>query len=76
MVKYKVEVDRQTCIATGACYATDSAHYESDEKQKSKVVGGETDESKSVRVFDDDNLEDAQAVAKACPVSAITVTQL
>ena len=40
------------------------------------MVGGETDESKSSRVFEDDKLAEAQEGAKACPVSAIAVTQM
>lgn len=76
MVKYEVTVDRMICIATKACYATDTMHYKPDEQQKALVVGGETDESKSTRVFDDDRLSDAQEGAKACPVGAISVKQL
>lgn len=76
MVKYKVEVDRNICVSTGACYATDTYHYESDQNQQAKVVGGETDEAKSTRIFDDDRLADAQEGAQQCPVSAITVTKL
>ncbi len=76
MVKYRVEVDRTICIATGACYATDTLHYQSDQNQKAKVVSGETDDSKSTKTFDDDRLADAEEGARVCPVSAITVTKL
>jgi ferredoxin len=76
LVKYKVEVDLNTCISTGACYALDGFHYVSGKAQQANVVGGETDESKSSKVFDDDRLADAQAGAKSCPVAAIKVTQL
>ena len=75
MVKYKVEVDLKVCVSTAACYATDRIHFKSGKNQQSNVVGGETDESKSTHVFDDDKIADAQDAAKACPVSAITVTQ-
>ena len=40
------------------------------------MIGGETDESKSTYVFEDDEIANAQEGAKSCPVSAITVTQL
>jgi ferredoxin len=76
MVKYKVEVDLKVCVSTTACYATDGLHFVAGKNRQSNVVGGETDESKSTRVFDDDKIADAQEGAKACPVSAITVTQL
>ena len=76
MVKYEVTVNRDMCIATMACYATDSLHYKSDENHKALVVGGMTEQSKSTRIFDDDRLGDAQEGAKACPVGAIIVKQL
>jgi ferredoxin len=75
MVKYKVEVDLKTCVSTAACYASDRTHFKSGKNQQSNVVGGQTDESKSTNVFDDNQMADAQAAAKACPVSAITITQ-
>ena len=75
MVKYKVEVDLKTCISTKACYATDTIHFQSGKNQQSNVIGGETDESKSTHVFEDDQIANAQKGAKSCPVSAITVTQ-
>ncbi len=76
MVKYKIDVDLATCISTAACYATDRMHFKSGKNQQSNVVGGQTDELKSTHTFDDNNIADAQQAAKACPVSAITITQL
>ena len=76
MGKYKVEVDLKVCVSTAECYATDKLHFKAGKNQQSNVVGGETDESKSTRVFDDNKIADAQDAAKECPVSAITVTQL
>jgi ferredoxin len=75
MVKYKVEVNLKTCVSTAACYATDKLHFKSGKNQQANVVGGETDESKSTHVFEDDQIAAAQEAAKSCPVSAITVTQ-
>ncbi len=76
MVKYKIDIDLETCISTAACYATDRMHFKSGKNQQSNVVGGQTDELKSTHIFDDNNIADAQQAAKACPVSAIKVTQL
>jgi ferredoxin len=76
MAKYKVEVDLKTCISTAACYATDSQHFKLCKNQQANVIGGETDESKSTHVFEDDQIANAQEGAKSCPVSAIKVTQL
>jgi len=75
MVKYKVEVNLKKCVSTKACYTTDKLHFQSGKNQQSNVIGGQTDESKSTNVFDDNQLADAQEAAKSCPVSAITVTQ-
>ena len=75
MGKYKVEVDLKTCVSTGACYANDRLHFQSGKNQQSNVIGGQTDESKSSNVFDDNQMADAQEAANNCPVSAITVTQ-
>lgn len=76
MVKYRVEIDLNVCISTGACYSKDVLHFASGQHQQAKVVGGKTDEAKSVNEFDDNQLVSAQEAAKACPVSAIAVTQL
>lgn len=75
MVKYKVEVNLNVCISTAACYATDRVHFKAGKNQQSNVVSGETDDSKSTRIFEDNQIADAQEAAKSCPVSAITVTQ-
>jgi ferredoxin len=75
LVKYKIEVDLKTCVSTGACYATDRLHFKSGKNQQADVIGGQTDETKSSNVFDDNQMASAQEAAKNCPVSAITVTQ-
>jgi ferredoxin len=76
MPKYRVEIDLKTCISTAACYSTVSQHFKAGKNQQANVIGGETDESKSTHVFEDDKIANAQEGAKSCPVSAITVTQL
>jgi ferredoxin len=75
MVKYQIEVNREGCIACSTCYGLDPTHYESTEDNRSKVVGG-TVNGKSVGVFEDDKMADAQAAADSCPVSVITLTKL
>ena len=50
-------------------------HFQAGKNQQSNVIGGQTDESKSSNVFDDEQMADAQEAAKNCPVLAITVTQ-
>lgn len=73
LLKFKIEIDRENCIACGTCYALDSAHFEPGEENKSKVVGGTTN-GKSEGFFDDDKIGDAQEAEQSCPVSVIKVT--
>ena len=73
-LKYKIEVDREKCIACGNCYSTDPTHFESTDEGKSKVVDGASN-GKSTGSFDDDKIADAKVAADACPVQAITVTE-
>jgi ferredoxin len=74
-LKYQIEVNREDCIRCGSCYGLDPAHFESDSDGKSQVVGGTTN-GKSMRVFDDEKMVEAQAAVDACPVSVITVTKV
>jgi ferredoxin len=74
-VKYKIEIERTGCIACGSCYSIDPSHFEPDDEGKSTVKGGETDDSGSAGVFEDENIEDAKDAEDSCPVSIITVTE-
>jgi len=71
---YKIEVDRDTCIACASCYTIDPVHFESDSEGKSKVVGGKSN-GRSTGNFDDSKIAEAQAAEASCPVSAIKVTE-
>jgi ferredoxin len=73
-LKYKIEIDREKCIACGTCYSIDSTHFESGDEDKSKVVGGASN-AQSTGSFDDDKIADAKTAADSCPVQAITVTE-
>lgn len=72
-MKYKIEIDREKCIACGTCYSLDPTHFEPDENRKSKVRGGITNK-KSEGNFDDEKIEAAQEAEDSCPVSIIKVT--
>jgi len=73
-MKYQIEINREDCIRCGSCYGLDPIHFESDSDGKSQVIGGTTN-GKSVGIFNDDKMTEAQAAADACPVSVITVTE-
>lgn len=72
-MKFKIEIEREKCIACGTCYTLDPAHFEPDEDRKSKVIGGVTNE-KSEGSFDDYKIEEAKEAEDSCPVSIIKVT--
>jgi len=74
LTAYRVEVDRTKCIACGTCYSSGSAFFEPDGAGPVKVAGGTTDEQRSFKEFDDDNMETASSIAGYCPVSGIAVT--
>jgi ferredoxin len=74
MIAYLVEVDRKKCIACGTCYSSRSL-FEPDEGGYARVMGGKTDELRSFRVFNNENMDSAASTAGYCPVSAITVSK-
>jgi ferredoxin len=74
-VKYKIEIEREGCIACGTCYSVDPTHFEPDDEGKSTVIGGETDADVSSGVFDDEEVENAREAEDSCPTSVITVTE-
>lgn len=74
-MRFKIEIDREGCIACGTCYTVDPAHFESDVDGRSKVVGGKSN-GKSTGSFDDENIEDAKSAAESCPASVIMVSEI
>ena len=75
-MKYKIEIEREACIACGTCYSIDPTHFEPDDEGKSTVIGGETDASNSSGVFEDEEIENAREAEDSCPTSVITVTEV
>ena len=73
-VSYKIEIDREGCIACTTCYSLDPAHFESDPQGKSKVVGGQSN-GKSSGTFNDSKIADAQIAESSCPVNVIKVSE-
>ena len=71
---YKIEIDRDNCIACATCYTIDPVHFEGDSEGKSRVVGG-TSNGRSTGSFDDSKIADAQAAEGSCPVSVIKITE-
>ncbi len=72
-MKFRIEIDREGCIACATCYTLDPAHFEPDSEGKSKVIGG-TSNGKSEGSFNDEKSKDAQEAEASCPVSVIKVT--
>lgn len=63
MAKYKIEIDRETCVGDEACVNEAPETFEMDDENIAKIVdeGGNDDET-------------VLGAAQACPVDAITVT--
>jgi ferredoxin len=75
-VKYKIEIERDGCIACGTCYSIDPSHFEPDDEGKSTVIGGETDANASSGVFEDEEIENAREAEDSCPSSVITLNEM
>ncbi len=71
---YKIEVNRNNCIACGVCYNIDPTHFEADYENKSAIVKGKGD-AISIGSFDDNYLNDSKTAMESCPVMAITITE-
>ncbi len=74
-MSFRIEINREECIACATCYSLDPTHFEADSEGKSKVVGGISN-GKSQGKFSDGKVKEAQEAEAACPVSVITVTIL
>jgi ferredoxin len=72
LLKYKIEINREDCIACGTCYSLDPEHFAGDHEGKSSVVGGSTN-GNSTGAFNDEKMMQAKTAADSCPVSIITV---
>ncbi|MHA1116190.1 MAG: ferredoxin [Candidatus Heimdallarchaeum aukensis] len=75
MVKYKITINRDECIACGLCYSDDPEHFKADDSDISMVVGGETTDDLSEGHFDDDEIENVRDIASECPAEIIHVTE-
>ncbi|MGD0645887.1 MAG: ferredoxin [Candidatus Bathyarchaeia archaeon] len=73
-MRYRIEVNREECIACTTCYTLDPDHFESDSEGKSKVKGGVSN-GESTGSFDDEKITQAQEAENSCPVSVIKVTK-
>jgi len=71
-MKFQVNINRDGCIACGACYTSDPVHFERDPDGKAKVVGGSSN-GFSNGSFDDDKYDNAQEASYRCPMNVITI---
>ena len=73
LLRFKIEINREKCVACGTCYSLDPAHFEPGDDRKSRVVGGFSNGT-SEGSFDDEKIEDSREAEESCPVSVIKVT--
>jgi ferredoxin len=77
-MKYKLALDRESCIGCGACAATYPERFELDvEKGKAKLKHSE--KNRKTGFFeveiDEKELENVKEAAEGCPVNAIHITE-
>ncbi|WP_426452367.1 ferredoxin [Paenibacillus sp. S-38] len=71
MAKYTI-VDKETCIACGACGATAPDIYDYDDEGLAEVIY-EADGNKGVTEIPDDLYDDLQDAQDGCPTDSIKV---
>jgi ferredoxin len=77
LVKYRIEINQDNCIACMACYSLDTTHFEPDKNnEKSKVVGGKTLDKLSFGIFEDNEIDTVQEAVDSCPVSVISIEEI
>ncbi len=67
MTKYKVEIDKKSCIGCAACVAVCPDNFEMDSDGKSKALHKE---------IEDKELACSRSAAEICPVNAIHIISL
>ena len=71
MAKY-TWVDKDTCIACGACGATAPDIYDYDDEGLAEVIY-EGDANRGIQAIPDDLLEDMQDACDGCPTDSIRI---
>ncbi|WP_166242452.1 ferredoxin [Paenibacillus turpanensis] len=73
MAKY-TWVDKETCIACGACGATAPDIYDYDDEGLAEVIY-EGDNNRGVMEIPDDLFDDLQDAADGCPTDSIKIAE-
>lgn len=70
MAKFKIQQDRDQCIACGACWTTCPAFWEQSDDGKSTLKGN----SNNALDIEEKDLECNKKAAESCPVKIIHIT--
>ena len=70
---YRITIDREACDGIFACLVRDNRFVESSDGM---AASEGDDETAIAATFDDDRRADAEQAAAACPLDAITVTDV
>jgi ferredoxin len=70
---YRITIDREACDGIFACLVRDDRFVEDSDGLAAIEVD---DEAAIAATFDDDRREEAESAAGACPLDAITVTEV
>ena len=79
MAKYKVVINKETCMACGVCWSLCPQIFEIDEQGKSRIMESfrtEDLESRSEGVVGDDLADCARVAADACPMASIAIEEV
>ncbi|HDN75941.1 MAG TPA: ferredoxin [Acidilobales archaeon] len=79
MVKYKVTVNKETCIACGVCYSLCPKVFEAGEDGKSTIVPQfrtVDDPTKSEGIIDESLYSDVVSAKDSCPTGSISVEKV
>ena len=76
MVKYKIIYDRSKCIGATACTKMDPSSFKMNEDNKADLISCKAEGDKSSLEIGEDLRSKADAAAKACPTSAISIERI
>ncbi|MGQ9479696.1 MAG: ferredoxin [Thermoproteota archaeon] len=79
MARYKVSVNKDSCIACGVCYSTCPEVFEPDDEGKSQIVSkyrASISQSVSEGIVENSAADCARSAMETCPVQAISIEEI
>lgn len=78
MAKYKITLNRETCIGAASCVAAAEDFWKLGDDSKVDIIGGAKGKDNKVQTIDieEKDFEKNLEAAKSCPVNAIHINNL